>query len=230
VLGFEEKDETFSCQVNRSKSRKYLFVVSHHLQSTEYRMLEADRPEMEPKLIQAREPGHIYSVEHRGDDFFFRTNWKAKNHRLMRAPVSRPARENWQELIPHREDVLLEGFVIFRDHLVLEERREGLNRLRVRRWDGGEEHYVEFDEPAYFARTGANPEMETSSLRYIYTSLTTPSSRTITTWPNASAPCESGWRFWGSSIRRTTRPSGDSPAPAMGNAFRSPLFIAKRRR
>ena len=176
VLVYEEKDETFSCEVSRSKSRKYLFVVLQHLQSTEYRVLEADHPEMPPKLIQAREPGHIYSMEHRGDDFYFRTNWKAKNHRLMKAPVSSPAKESWQEVIPHREDVLLEGFEIFRDHLVLEERREGLNRLRVRRWDGSEEHNIEFDEPAYFARTGANPEMETSSLRYIYTSLTTPSS------------------------------------------------------
>jgi oligopeptidase B len=162
--------------VDRSKSRKYLFVVAHHLQSTEYRMLDADRPELAPRLIQAREPDHIYSVEHRGDDFYFRTNWKAKNHRLMKAPVANPSKANWQEVIPHREDVLLEDFVIFRDQLVLQERREGLNRLRVRNWDGGDEHYVEFDEPAYLARTGANPEMETGSLRYIYTSLTTPSS------------------------------------------------------
>ncbi len=176
VLAYEEKDETFSCYVSRSKSRKYLFVISHHLQSTEYRMLAADRPESEFQLIQAREPEHIYSVEHRGDDFYFQTNWKAKNHRLMKAPVASPSKLNWQEVIPHREDVLLEGFVIFRDHMVLQERREGLNRLRVRSWDGKDDHYVEFDEPAYLARTGANPEMETGSLRYIYTSLTTPSS------------------------------------------------------
>lgn len=176
VLVYEEKDETFACGVGRSKSRKYLFVVAHHLQSTEYRMLDANRPELEPRLIQAREPDHIYSLEHLDQDFYFRTNWKAKNHRLMKAPVSSPAKQNWQEVIPHREDVLLEGFVIFRDHLVLQERREGLNRLRVRSWDGGDDHYVEFDEPAYLARTGANPEMETGSLRYIYTSLTTPSS------------------------------------------------------
>jgi len=176
VLVYEEKDETFSCGVDRSKSRKYLFVVSSHLQSTEYRMLDATQPESELKLIQAREPEHLYSVEHRGDDFYIRTNWKAKNHRLMKTSVSSPAKQNWQEVIPHREDVLLEGFEIFRDHLVLQERREGLNRLRVRSWDGKDDHYVEFDEPAYLARVGANPEMETTSLRYIYTSLTTPSS------------------------------------------------------
>ena len=174
VLVYEEKDETFACGVSRSKSRKYLFVVAHHLQSTEYRMLDAEQPEKEPKLIQAREPDHIYSVEHRGQDFYFRTNWKAKNHRLMKSPVVSPGKQNWQEVIPHREDVLLEDFAIFRDQLLLEERREGLNRLRVRNWDGSDEHYVEFEEPAYLARTGANPEMETGSLRFIYTSLTTP--------------------------------------------------------
>jgi oligopeptidase B len=176
VLVFEEKDETFSCHITRSKSRKYIFVLSHHLQSMEYRMLDAAKPESELKLIQPREPEHLYSVEHRGDDFYIRTNWKAKNHRLMKAPVSNPAKQNWQEVIPHRADVLLEGFEIFRDQLVLQERREGLSRLRVRSWDGKDDHYIEFDEPAYLARIGANPEMETSSLRYIYTSLTTPSS------------------------------------------------------
>lgn len=176
VLVYEEKDETFSCHVSRSKSRKYLFIISHHLQSTEFRMLEADRPEGTPRVIQAREPEHIYTVEHRGQDFYFRTNWKAKNHRLMKAPVANPGRENWQEVIPHREDVLLEGFEVFRDHLVLQERREGLNRLRVRNWAAGDDHYVEFDEPAYFARIGDNPEMDTSSLRYGYTSFTTPNS------------------------------------------------------
>lgn len=176
VLVYEEKDETFSCGVDRSKSRRYLFVISSHLQSTEYRMLDAARPESELKLIQAREPEHIYSVEHRGNDFYIRTNWKAKNHRLMKTPVSSPSKQNWQEVIPHRDDVLLEEVEIFRDHLVLQERREGLNRLRVRSWDGKDDHYVEFDEPAYLARVGANPEMETTSLRYIYTSLTMPSS------------------------------------------------------
>src|SRR5262245_55151691 len=176
VLVYEEKDETFSCSVNRSKSRKYLFVVSSHLQSTEYRVLDAAKPDSELKLIQAREPEHIYSVEHRGDDFYIRTNWKAKNHRLMKTPVSKPGKENWQEVIPHRADVLLEEVEIFRDYLVLQERRDGLNRLRVKSWDGKDDHYVEFDAPAYLARLGANPEMEAGSRRYNYTSLAAPSS------------------------------------------------------
>lgn len=112
VLVHEEKDETYSCHLSRSKSRKYLFVVSSHLQSTEYRVVEAAKPDSELKLIQAREPEHIYSVEHRGDDFYIRTNWKAKNHRLMRTPVSKPSKQSWQEVIPHRDDVFLEGFEI----------------------------------------------------------------------------------------------------------------------
>lgn len=176
VLVYEEKDETYSCHLRRSKSRKFLFVISHHLQSTEYRVLDAARPDAELKLIQAREPEHSYWVEHRGEDFYIRTNWKAKNHRLMKTPVSKASKPNWQEVIAHRDDVFLEEFEMFRDHLVLEERREGLSRLRVRRWDGKDDHYVEFAEPAYLAGIGANPEMDSTTLRYNYTSLTTPSS------------------------------------------------------
>jgi oligopeptidase B len=176
VLVYEEKDETFSCGVAKSKSRKFLFIVSHHLQSTEFRFVEAERPNGEFKVVQPREPDHIYSVDHRGDEFFIRTNWKAKNHRLMKAAVNKPGRDNWQEVIGHRADVFLDSFELFERFLVVEERREGLNRLRIRSWDGGGEHYIEFDEPAYLASLGQNPELGSASVRFLYTSLTTPPS------------------------------------------------------
>jgi oligopeptidase B len=176
VLVFEEADPIYACAVGKSKSRRYLFVASHHLQSTEYRFVPADCPEDALCLVQPRQTGHLYSVEHLGDAFYFRTNWKAENYRLMKAPVDRPGLEHWSELIPHRETVFLEEFELFRDHLVVVDRVDGLARLRVRPWSGGAEREVRFDEPAYAASLSDNAELDTPTLRYQYTSLTTPKS------------------------------------------------------
>jgi oligopeptidase B len=176
VLVFEEGDAIYACGVGKSKSRRYLFVVSHHLQSTEYRFVPADRPEEALRLVQSRQPGHLYSVEHLGDAFYVRTNWEAENYRLMKAPVDRPGLEHWSEIIPHRETVFFEEFELFRNHLVVVDRVDGLARLRVRPWSGEGEREVRFDEPAYAAGLSDNAELDTPTLRYQYTSLTTPKS------------------------------------------------------
>lgn len=176
VLVYEEKDPIFACSIRKSKSREVIFVVSEHLQSTEYRWLPAERPEAVLNLIQPRQAGHLYSVEHLGDRFYLRTNWKAENYRLMDAPMDRPGMEHWTEVIPHREEVFLEGFEVFRDHLVLVERSEGLVNIRIRDGAGGAERQVRFDEPAYSAVLGANADLDVPVLRYEYTSLTTPNS------------------------------------------------------
>jgi oligopeptidase B len=176
VLVYEEKDPVFACSISKSQSREVLFIVSEHLQSTEYRWLPADRPKAELGLIQSRQPGHLYSVEHLGDRFYLRTNWKAENYRLMATPMDRAGVEHWTEVIPHREGVFLEGFEVFRDHLVLVERSEGLANIRIRDWAGGAERKVKFDEPSYSAGLGANADLDAPVLRYEYTSLTTPNS------------------------------------------------------
>ena len=136
------------------------------------------RPHGEFTVFLPRERDHEYAVAHFEDRFFIHTNHEAKNFRLMAAPLDRTGKEHWQEIIPHRPDVLLEGFEVFRDHLVLEERRDGLMRIRVIPWSGAEEHYLAFDEPAYLAWVSMNPEFDTTVLRYGYTSMTTPSSVT----------------------------------------------------
>jgi len=107
---------------------------------------------------------------------YIRSNDGAPNFRLMRAPVATPAREHWEEIVPHRADVLLEGIELFRDFIVLGERKDGLLRLRVMRPDGGDDHYVDFGEPAYAAWPLDNVELDSGVLRYAYTSLTTPES------------------------------------------------------
>jgi len=173
-LVFEETDETFAAYVFKTKSKKYLMIVSSHTLSQEYRYLEADNPTGTFNVFLRRERDHEYHLDHYEDRFLIRTNDHAKNFRLMATAVDKPSRERWQEIIPHREDVFLGDFEIFRNHLVLEERKRGLNQLRVVPWGGSGEHYLEFDEPAYRANVGTNLEFDTPTLRFEYTSMKTP--------------------------------------------------------
>ena len=173
---FEETDETFSTYVTRTKSREYLVIGSSSTLSDEYRVLPAGNPEGEFRVIQTRERGLEYSVQHFGDHFYIVTNLNATNFRLMKTPVDKTEKAHWQEVIGHRDDVFLERIEIFRDFLVVEERKEGLSHLRVIRWDDGSQHYVNMGEEVYTAGISVNPEFDTPLLRYGYSSLTTPSS------------------------------------------------------
>ncbi len=174
---FEETDEEFSTYVTKSKSRDYLFIGSNQTLSTEWRYLDADTPMGEWQTFAPRTRGHEYSIDHYGDHFYVLTNeGGATNFKLMRAPVAATARTNWDTVIPHRDDVLLEGFEIFRDFLVLDERDKGLTQLRIRPWDGSAESYVSFNDPTYSAGLSVNREFDTDVLRYAYSSLTTPTS------------------------------------------------------
>ena len=175
-LVYEETDETFSTSVFKTKSKRYLMITSHQTVSTEYRYLDANDPLGEFQVLVPRERDHEYDVDHYEDAFYIRTNFRAKNFRLMTTTVGKPAKEHWQEMIPHREDVLLESFELFQDYLVVEERKRGLIQLRVLPWKGGDEHYLDFGEPTYFASLGENPEFNTPLLRFVYTSMTTPNS------------------------------------------------------
>lgn len=175
-LVYEETDETFSTSVFKTKSKRYLMITSHQTVSTEYRYLDANDPLGEFQVLVPRERDHEYDVDHYQDAFYIRTNFRAKNFRLMTTTVGKPGKEHWQEMIPHREDVLLESFELFQDYLVVEERKRGLIQLRVLPWKGGDEHYLDFGEPTYFASLGENPEFTTPLLRFVYTSMTTPNS------------------------------------------------------
>ena len=175
-LVYSEDDDTFSTFVYKTKSKKYLIIGSNQTLSTEYRFLEANDPTGEFQVIQPRERDLEYSIDHYGDHFYMRTNLDAKNFRLMRTPVNNTEKAHWEEVIGHRDDVLLEGFEIFKDYLVVRERKNGLMELRIKPWSGSEEHYIDFGEPAYLAYFSMNPEFDTSMLRFGYTSMTTPTS------------------------------------------------------
>jgi oligopeptidase B len=176
VLVFEETDDTFSVGVSKTKSEEFILIESGHTLRTEIRFLAADDPRGEFTVFLEREGEHDYSVDHAGDHWFIRTNDEAANSRLMKAPTDDFARDSWTEVIAHRDDVLLMGFELFADHLVVLERKDGLRQLRIMPWDGSGDHYLDFGEPTYYAGMSFNPEYDTTTLRYSYQSMTTPSS------------------------------------------------------
>jgi len=173
-LVYEEKDPTFNCFVFKTKSKKYVIIGCEQTLSAEYRYLDADNPAGSFAVFAPREENHEYQIDHYGDYFYVRTNWHAKNFRLMRTPVTKTAKTNWEDVIPHRDNVYLEGFQVFKDYLVAVERKDALVQMRIRPWASGEEHYLDFGEPAYMAYLGDNYVLDTSVLRYVYTSMTTP--------------------------------------------------------
>ncbi len=172
---FTEDDETYSAFVYKTKSDKYIVLGSYSTLSREYRVLNADDPAGVFKVFHPRERGLEYGIAHFDDRWYVRTNLDAQNFRLMVTPENATTRDNWTEVIPHRKDVLLQGLDIFKNHLVLSERKNGITHLRVRPWEG-DEHYIDFGEDAYLAYTTNNPEFDTDVLRIAYTSLTTPNS------------------------------------------------------
>lgn len=176
VLIHHEADETFSTSVYKTKSDKYIMIGSGSTLSDEYRFLDADDPEGDFSLFQVRERELEYSVGHFNDKFYILTNLDAKNFRLMETDVTATSKENWMEVIPHREDVLLTDLELFNDYLVVSERKEGLLQIRIIEWENGREHYVDFGEEVYVARIAYNPQFDTKLLRYSYSSLTTPNS------------------------------------------------------
>lgn len=173
---FHETDETFGTSVWKSKSGDYIMISSYSTMSDEHQFIDANKPNSDFKVIQKRERGLEYSVAHFGNYFYIRTNLDAQNFRLMRTPVSKTSKENWEEVIAHREDVFLEGLELFKDFLVVEEREQGLTKFRVINWKSNDEYYVNFDEEVYMAYISANPEFNTEILRFGYTSMTTPNS------------------------------------------------------
>jgi oligopeptidase B len=179
ALIYEEKDNQFYMGLGRMKSKKYIAIYCNHIGvSDEMQLLDASNPKGAFKVFVPRQHGLEYSVEHFGDRFLIRTNANgAANFKLMEVPEADAAdMSKWKERIPHRQDVYLDGFDVFKNHLVLQERKDALLHLRIINQSTKQEHYLDFGEPAYTAGIGYNPDFETAVLRYGYTSMTTPSS------------------------------------------------------
>ncbi len=175
LMHFEE-DDAYFLSVDKSKSEAYLFLELESNTTTEVWYLDANRPQDKFKVIHPRQHKMEYAVEHHGDKFFIMTNDNAVNFKVMQVGIDNPGKRNWVEFIPHREDVKIDGIEPFRNHLVVYERHRGLEKIAVIAPTSGDKHYVEFDEPAYSIHTHSNPEFDSNTVRFTYSSLVTPES------------------------------------------------------
>ncbi len=174
---FNEKDDTFNTFVYKTKSQKYIVIGSSSTLTSEYRVLKADDPTGDFKIFQPRVRGLEYGIAHYEDHFYILTNIdNAKNFKVMKVAEENTLKEHWKDLIPHRDDVLIEDIEIFKEYYVVSERSNGLNKINIKRWDGTVDYYLPFDNETYTAYVGTNPDFDTKILRYAYNSLTTPNS------------------------------------------------------
>ncbi|MBB4119654.1 oligopeptidase B [Mesonia hippocampi] len=176
-LVYHETDDTFNTFVYKSKSRAYIIIGAGSTMSDEYRFLDANTPAAEFTLFQERKRGVEYGISHYDKHFYIVTNKDgATNFKLMKTPVENTSAENWQDVLPHNDEVLLEDIDIFKEYLVVTERYQGLSRIRIMRWDETEDYYLPLSGETYTVHTSNNPDFDTSILRYAYNALNTPAS------------------------------------------------------
>jgi oligopeptidase B len=177
VVVYFEKDDTFNVSIYKSKSKKYLIISSESTLTSEFQILLSATPDEQFKVFQKRTRELEYSISHYEDSFYIVTNKDdATNFKVMKTPEDKTSKENWVDLIPHREEVLLEGIDIFKDYLVVSERFDGLNKIRIMPWSGEGEYYLPFELETYTAYTTTNIDFDTEILRYGYQSMAIPSS------------------------------------------------------
>jgi oligopeptidase B len=176
-LVFTQTDASFYTGVAKSKSERFIFIHMESTLSSEWRYADADDPGLEFQVFLAHEPDHEYQIEHLADRFIVRTNWNARNFRIMQAPIGAASHDRsvWQDLVPHREDTFVEDFDVFERMLALGVRSDALRKIRIHPFAAGETpFFIANDEPAYSMALSINPRLDTDTLRYTYSSLTTP--------------------------------------------------------
>jgi oligopeptidase B len=173
---YHEEDETFNTFVYKTKSKKYIVIGSSSTLSSEYRILNADTPDDLFTIFQPRIADLEYSIAHYHDSFYIISNKdKATNFKVSKTPENTTLIKFWEDIIPHRKEVLIEDIEIFKDYLVVNERENGLNNLRIISWDGTEDYYLPFNSETYTAYIGNNPDFDSNELRFGFNSLTAPS-------------------------------------------------------
>ncbi|MEO6682399.1 MAG: S9 family peptidase [Ginsengibacter sp.] len=176
VVVYEEKDNTNYISVTKSKNNRFIMIVSRATLSSELRFIDAGKPNSDFKVFQPRVKDVLYRVAALDNKFLIFTNWNARNFRLMECPLDKTGMENWKEVIPHRTDVLLSDIEEFKDYLVITERKNGLVEMRIRKTADQSDHFLDFGESTYMASVLNNPDYDSKTLRYSYSSLTTPAS------------------------------------------------------
>lgn len=176
VLIFHEKDDTYTTYIYKTKSKKYLVIGSYSTLSNEYRILEADNPNGTFRLFQERVKKLEFSIDHFENHWYITTNKDgAQNFKVMKCPEDKTGMENWTDFIPYDPKIFTDGIDIFKEFMLISERKEGMTKVRILPWDKKQEgHYVQFAESAYTVYPGANPEFDTKTVRLEYSSLTTP--------------------------------------------------------
>jgi len=173
---YHEKDDAFFVGLGKTKSMAYLMIGIGSNTTSEYRYLDANNPFGKFKVVEPRKHEMEYDIEHHGDKFYILTNDNAKNFKLMETPVNRTSKKYWKEVIPHRDSVMLTGMDLFKDYMVIYERKDGLRQIRVTDFNTGEAHNIEFEEPVYAVYGSKNPDFKSHVLRFTYMSLVTPRS------------------------------------------------------
>jgi oligopeptidase B len=176
ALVYQEADIGFFVGVGQTQSGDYILIDTHDHATSEVYLIDARAPKMPPRVVAPRVAGHEYGVEHHGDHLIITTNsGDAEDFRICEAPVDRPGQENWREIVPHVPGRLILETVAYKDHLVRLEREHGLPRIVIRRFPDGAEHQIAFEEEAYSLGLSAGYEYETTTVRFTYSSMTTPS-------------------------------------------------------
>ncbi|WP_137113449.1 S9 family peptidase [Mesorhizobium sp. GR13] len=174
-LVYEEKDPGYFASVGGTRRNDWIMISVNDHETTEYRLLDARKPSSKPRLVVRRKTGVQYDLEEGGDIFFILTNADgAKDFKIMTAPVEDPIQANWKELIPHEPGRLILSVTGFANFMVRLERKDGLPRIVIRDRASGEEHTIAFDEEAYSLGLGGSYEYDTDTLRFTYSSMTTP--------------------------------------------------------
>ena len=173
---YEEKDQSNYIGIAKTKSDKYIFITSEATLSSELRYIDANKPDVAFVVFQPRMKEVLYSIDHANDKFYIRTNDHAKNFKLMTCDENKTDSSNWKELVAHNNDILIQGFELFRNFIAISERKNGLTQLHIINTQNNASHYLAFDEPTYTASVTYNPDYNTDLLRFNYTSMTTPSS------------------------------------------------------
>jgi oligopeptidase B len=176
ALLFEEKDELYGLGVEATRSEQYIIASSSSSETTEQRLLDADKPDGAFSVYLPRRENIKYGIDHHGKEFYISTNDKGRNYRLIRTPVGPADEKSWTEVIPHRDEVKLDGVDMFKDFFVAIEKSGGLPRMRVFDIKSGKVQDIQFPEAAYEASPGQNAEFDSKLYRFNYGSLVTPNS------------------------------------------------------
>lgn len=174
VIVYEEKEVENYIGVSKTKSDQYILITSQATLSSEIKWIAADKPDDVFAIFQPRIKDVLYEVDHANDLFYIRTNLNAKNFKIITCREDKKEAENWIDIVSHQEDTLIQRFELFRNYLVVAERKNGLTQIHIIQLKSNTSHYLAFDEPAYTASIGNNPNYDTETLRFNYTSLVTP--------------------------------------------------------